>query len=114
MADNEADILAQFQEFLAAKQAKETEDAEKEDFDIEIWNEKGEGVRTRRSHAKDFLAKFGLDVDAEPSEGSGDNQGDGGPKTEPKTGRQSTGKTSNAGGTPSVARKYFVKSPPAK
>lgn len=109
MPDNDPDILAQFQEFLTAKAEQEKENEQSEDFEVEIWDEKGRGVRTRRSHAKPFLQSLGIDIDADPGTGGGDNKGDGGSATDPKTGRQSKGKSSNTTGTQSVARKYFVK-----
>lgn len=62
-AGNNEDLMAEFADFLEAKRAKETEAAESEDFEVEIWDEKGRGVRTRRSHAKPFLNSLGIDVD---------------------------------------------------
>lgn len=99
MADDNSGLMAEFEEFLAAKQAKQAEDAESEDFDLEIFDEKGRGVRTRRSHAKPFLQTLGLDLDPEP-----EKEDDSGEK-KPVKPKQSTGKQSNSG----VARKYFVK-----
>lgn len=109
MPDNDPDILAEFQEFLAAKQESQKADAESEDYDVEIWDEKGRGARLKRSHAKSFLQSLGIDLDEKPEgDGKGD-KGDGGSETGSKGNRQSTGKTSNAGSSQSVARKYFVK-----
>lgn len=103
MADNDADILTQFQEFLAAKKAEEDAENQSEDFEIEIFDGSGKGVRTRRSHAKPFLQSLGLDLDPTPA------------PTEPegKPGKKS-GKTE---GTPAptapvtggMPRKYFTK-----
>lgn len=100
MADNDSDILAQFQEFLDAKAAADKENSDAEDFDIEIWDEKGRGVRTKRSHAKPFLQSLGIDLDPE-STSEPDTKGG---KTSPKT--QKTGTP-----TPptSTVRKYFAK-----
>ena len=114
MADNNEDLMAEFQEFLTQKREAEKANAQEEDFEIEIWTKDGDGVRTRRSHAKPFLQRLGIDVD--PPAGSGDDSGQSGNgKTgdKNKTGRSSTGKTSNATGSQSITRKYFVKTPPA-
>jgi hypothetical protein len=107
--DQDPDILAQFQEFLAQKEASAKEEAEKEDFDIEFWDEKGRGVRTKRSHAKPFLQQFGIDLDPKPEGDNSGDKGDGGTKTKSSGNRQSTGKSSNATGSQSTVRKYFVK-----
>src|ERR1700756_4220744 len=104
MADNDSDILTQFQEFLAAKQQKDAEDAQAEDFEVEIWDEKGRGVRTRRSHAKPFLQSLGIDVDAEPDEGSTDDKGDGGSKDRGKGPKAVPSGPRNASGTQGVPR----------
>jgi hypothetical protein len=78
MADEKTEptdeLMSEFAEFLEAKRAKEKESAEAEDFEVEIWDEKGRGVRTRRSHAKPFLQSLGIDVDTPPK---GDNADDG-------------------------------------
>lgn len=108
MPDQDPDILAQFQEFLNAKAESEKEAAASEDFDIEFWDEKGRGVRTKRSHAKPFLQQFGIDLDPEPEGDNSGDKGDGGTKTPSKGRGQSKGSGSNATGTQSVARKYFV------
>lgn len=101
MADNNPDILKQFQEFMEAKAAKDAEESESEDFEIEIWNKDGAGVRTKRSHAKPFLQQLGLDLDPEPESDSGtDDKGKPKPNSKPK------GPTNPA---PSTARKYFTK-----
>jgi hypothetical protein len=104
MAENDTgnndELMAEFAEFLEAKRAKEKESAEAEDFDVEIWDEKGRGVRTRRSHAKPFLNSLGIDVD--PPANGGTN--DGGDPTKTK-------KTSTRKATPAQAnsvRKYFT------
>jgi hypothetical protein len=102
VADNNDDILTQFQEFLAAKQASENEEKEAEDFEVEIF--KGDqGVRTRRSHAKPFLQQLGIDLDPEPTEPKD-------PKTDGAKGKQSTGKqaaSTAATGNAGVAARYF-------
>jgi hypothetical protein len=74
-AGNNDELMAEFAEFLEAKRAKEKESAEAEDFDVEIWDEKGRGVRTRRSHAKPFLNSLGIDVDP-PAKGTENDGGD--------------------------------------
>lgn len=109
MADTEPDILEQFAEFLKQKEANDKEAAASEDFDIEFWDEKGRGVRTKRSHAKPFLQQFGIDLDPEPSGDDKGDKGDGGTKTKSKGSGQSKGSGSNAAGPQSTARKYFVK-----
>jgi hypothetical protein len=100
VADNDPDILAQFQEFLEAKKAKEEEEANSEDFEIEIWDENGRGVRTRRSHAKPFLQSLGIDVDPDPTP-EGDDKGKAPAKGKPVK----PGGPVNSG----MARKYFTK-----
>lgn len=109
MADeSSSELFKEFEEFLIAKRSKETEDAEKEDFEVEIFD--GEkGVRTRRSHAKPFLQSLGIDLDPEETDGStADQSGDAG-KGDGKTAGKSGGKTANAKGSASVTRKYFIK-----
>ena len=105
MADNNQDLMAEFQEFLDAKKAKEKEAADSEDFEVEIWDENGRGVRTRRSHAKPFLNSLGIDVDPEP-DSSSDNSDDGSKKGDKSRPRQAK---STPAGSSSVARKYFTK-----
>jgi hypothetical protein len=108
VSDNE-DLMAEFQEFLTQKRASEKEAEESEDFEVEIWDEKGRGVRTRRSHAKPFLQSLGLDPDTTPAGKDGDNGGDdkGG---DSKTGsRKSTGKQSSGTQASGTVRKYFTK-----
>ena len=113
MADDTSSLMAEFEQFLAAKQAKADEDAQQEDYEVEVWNEKGQGARLRRSHAKPFLQSLGIDVDP-PANGdtNPDQSGDGSTGDKSKGGRKSTGSQSNATGTQSVARKYFVRSTP--
>jgi hypothetical protein len=98
--DKDDDLMAEFAEFLEAKRAKEQEANEAEDFDVEIWDEKGRGVRTRRSHAKPFLQSLGIDVDSPSADGTSDDGDEGkGPKKPRKTPpKQST----------STVRKYFT------
>lgn len=98
-AENNEDLMSEFQEFLEAKHAKEKEAADNEDFDVEIWDEKGRGVRTKRSHAKPFLQSLGIDLDPEPPDG--DESGD---KAKPKT----TNRKAAPSGSTSVTRKYFT------
>jgi hypothetical protein len=97
MADDNSGLMAEFEEFLKAKQERESSEAAEEDFEVEIFNKDGEGVRTRRSHAKPFLQRMGIDVDPEP-EPEGDDKKPAAKKTPPK------GKTA----TGSVTRKYFT------
>lgn len=113
MPDNEPSILDEFAAFLEAREEAAKNATQEDDYEVEVWNEKGQGARVRRSHAKPFLQSLGIDLDPEPT-GDGDNsgdKGDGGTKTGPKSNRQSTGRAPNATGTVSTARKYFVKSP---
>ena len=100
--DND-DLMSEFAEFLKAKQESEKEQRDSEDFDIEIWDETGKGVRTKRSHAKPFLQKFGIDID----ELTGDDDGDKGDGDKPKPKAKPTGRSSSTSGD--VARKYFAK-----
>lgn len=99
------DILAQFQEFLSQKEANDKANAESEDFDVEIWDESGRGVRTKRSHAKPFLQSLGLDVDPEPdnTDAKDDDKDKGKSKTKP------TGKTAVTNPAATSVRKYFTK-----
>jgi hypothetical protein len=105
MAENETanndDLMKEFAEFLETKRAKEKEDADSEDFDVEIWDEKGRGVRTRRSHAKPFLNSLGIDVDP-PATGNNDGSADE-TKTKKTSPRKATPAQSNS------VRKYFTK-----
>jgi hypothetical protein len=97
------ELMAEFAEFLEAKRASEKESAEAEDFDVEIWDEKGRGVRTRRSHAKPFLNSLGIDVDV-PADTT-DKTDDGDKSKNSKT------NTRKAKPPESTVRKYFT---PAK
>jgi hypothetical protein len=103
------DILAQFQEFLSAKAASEAESSQAEDYEVEIWDDKGRGARVRRSHAKPFLQSLGIDLDAESDGDEGDKGADNGDGTKPAPGRKSTGKQSGNVATGGLARKYFIK-----
>jgi hypothetical protein len=47
---------------LEALQAKENE-PEPDDEYIEIWDDKGAGAKVKRSSAKPWLNKFGIDID---------------------------------------------------
>jgi hypothetical protein len=73
-ASNNEDLMAEFAEFLEAKRASEQETKDSEDFDVEIWDEKGRGVRTKRSHAKPFLQSLGIDVDPPKNDGVDDDK----------------------------------------
>jgi hypothetical protein len=99
MADDNSGLMAEFEEFLKAKQESQKEEADSEDFEVEIFDEKGRGVRTRRSHAKPFLQSLGLDPDPEPPADDKDKD-----KKDPPKGKKATPPQNN-----SVARKYFVK-----
>lgn len=99
-ASNNDDLMGEFAEFLEAKRAKEKESAESEDFEVEIWDEKGRGVRTRRSHAKPFLNSLGIDVDT-PANGGTNDAGDAG-----KGGKANPRKATPA--QSSTVRKYFT------
>lgn len=105
VADDQKDILEQFKEFLDAKAASEKEQADEYDFDVEIWDEKGRGVRTKRSHAKPFLQSLGIDLDPTP-DSSDDKSGGNSPA---KTRQVPASSTARSAG---VAKKYFTK--PAK
>jgi len=111
MADkDDGGILAEFQEFLTQREAANAQAAADADDEVEIWNEKGQGARVRRSVAKPFLQSLGIDLDPPASDdgsdsGSGDGDGKGQSKG-PGKGRSAPPKQS---ATSSVARKYFVK-----
>jgi hypothetical protein len=95
---NNDDLMKEFSEFLEAKRASEQEEKDSEDFDVEIWDEKGRGVRTRRSHAKPFLNSLGIDVDP-PAKDEGVEDDKGGTK---KPARKPPAKSE------STVRKYFT------
>jgi hypothetical protein len=97
MADDNSGLMAEFEEFLKAKQEKESSEAAEEDFEVEIFDKNGEGVRTRRSHAKPFLNRLGIDVDPEPE--PADDKKNPVASKKPPTGKTATG---------SVTRKYFT------
>lgn len=108
MSDND-DLMAEFQEFLTQKRANEEAEKESEDFEVEIWDEKGRGVRTRRSHAKPFLQSLGLDPDTESGGNDGDNNGDDKSGNSKTSGRKSTGSKSTGTQASGTVRKYFTK-----
>lgn len=105
MADN-SDLMAEFQEFLSAKEKKAKEDSEAEDFEVEIWDADGRGVRTRRSHARPFLQSLGIDMETEQDDSGSDN-------TDKDAGKDNKGKPRQAKSTSaqgqSITRKYFTK-----
>lgn len=103
MADE--NLLAEFEEFLTAKRQAEKDEQSSEDFEVEIWDEKGRGVRTKRSHAKPFLQSLGLDPDPEPDKDSGDTDKSGGDTDKKKPGSTRNPPT----GSTSTVRKYFTK-----
>lgn len=107
MADTESgnndELMSEFAEFLETKRANEAKQKEEEDFDIEIWGPDGSGVRTKRSHAKPFLNKLGLDLD-DPKSGSGNESGDETKNTKSNPRKTSTKST----GPESTVRKYFT------
>jgi hypothetical protein len=108
--ENEPTILDEFAQFLQAREESQRNASAEDDYEVEVWNEKGQGARLRRSHAKPFLQSLGIDVDPDPDpESNSGDKGDGGTKAKPTSNRQSKGTGSNATGTQSVARKYFVK-----
>lgn len=90
--------MAQFEEFLKEKNAKEQAEKDEEDFEIEIGDKDGNFVRTRRSHAKPFLQRMGLDLDPESTDGSDKN--DGGDKNK---GTRKPRQTA----APTTVKKYF-------
>lgn len=101
MAENQDDIFEQFKEFLQAKRQEDADASASDDYEVEVFDEKGRGARLRRSHAKPFLNSLGIDLDPETEEeGEGETKG---PKR-PVTPKQSKGPARE-----SVTRKYFVK-----
>jgi hypothetical protein len=111
VADDNSGLMAEFEEFLNAKAQKQAAESQDEDYDVEIWDEKGKGARVRRSHAKPFLQSLGIDLDPEPDPNSGDKGGDGKGGDTSKSNRTSTGRqsTSNATSGSTGVRKYFTK-----
>ncbi len=114
MADDNSGLMAEFEEFLNAKREKEAQSAQDEDYDVEVWDEKGRGARVRRSHAKPFLQTLGIDLDPETGGDDGDQGGDGKSGNTSKGNRQSSGRQSSDAQTGGVARRYFVKQQPKK
>ena len=108
MADGDSELFKDFEEFLKAREAKKKEESDSEDFDVEIWDEKGRGVRTRRSHALPFLNQLGLDLPAEPDK-TKDNDGDDKSKSRSNS---SSNKPSNTP-APGVAKRYFSPKKPS-
>lgn len=113
MADENADLMAEFQEFLTQKRQAEKDEQQAEDFEVEIWDKDGRGVRTRRSHAKPFLQSLGIDVDPPTDDDGSTDSGKSG-KDNTKGSGQTKGTTRNSTGSQSTVRKYFVKNPAAK
>jgi hypothetical protein len=109
VADKDEDLMAEFQEFLTQKRQSEQEAANSEDYDVEVWDEKGRGARIRRSHAKPFLQTLGIDTDDESDGNDDDKSGDGKSGDTPKSNRKSTGSKSTSNAASGVARKYFTK-----
>lgn len=108
MADDKSDLFREFEEFLTQKKAAEDAEKESEDFEVEIWDEKGKGVRTRRSHARPFLQQLGIDLDSTSE--SDDDQSDSSKSDASKGNKKGSGQASRKStGSQSVARKYFVK-----
>lgn len=109
MADDNSGLMAEFEEFLNAKREKETKEAADEDYDVEVWDEKGRGARVRRSHAKPFLQSLGIDLDP-PTDGDNDDKsGDGKGGNSSKSNRTSTGRQSTSNAPGGTVRKYFSK-----
>lgn len=102
MAELDEGLFKEFQEFMTAKQEAEAQNAADDD-EVEIWNEKGQGARVRRSVAKPFLQSLGIDMDPDPSESNDPRDNKQTSKTPPK-GRQASSQPANG-----LARKYFVK-----
>lgn len=113
MPDDQSDLFKEFEEFINAKRQAEKDAESAEDFEVEIWDKDGRGVRTRRSHAKPFLQSLGIDVDPPADSDQGDGTESGG-KTKPKGSGGARGTGSNATGTQSTVRKYFTKNPVTK
>lgn len=110
MADENADLMAEFQDFLTQKRQAEKDEQSAEDFEVEIWDKDGRGVRTKRSHAKPFLQSLGIDLDPDPESDKGnDPESDG--KSKPKGTNKPTGSQRNATGATSTVRKYFTNNP---
>jgi hypothetical protein len=81
---------------LAALQAKEHEPESDDEF-IEIWDDTGAGAKVKRSSAKSWLNKFGIDLDEiTPEEG-----------TEDKPVKKVSSKRSVSDGNVTHASKYF-------
>jgi len=113
MANEQSDLFKEFEEFITAKREAEKNEQSAEDFEVEIWDKDGRGVRTKRSHAKPFLQSLGIDLDPEPDPNSG-KSGDGDTGDKGKGGSKPKSTGSNATGSQSVTRKYFTKNPVTK
>jgi hypothetical protein len=103
VANENEGILSEFEEFLAAKRESEAQNSADEDYEVEVWNEKGQGARLKRSHAKPFLQSLGIDLDPTTD---GDQDGDKN-KTKPKGGKAPAAGATGAQAT--SVKKYFKK-----
>lgn len=76
---------------LEALQAKESEPEPDDEF-IEIWDETGAGAKVKRSAAKSWLNKFGIDLDQVTGEETEETE------QKPKRGgkRETTGNVTHA------------------
>lgn len=81
---------------LAALQAKENEPEPDDEF-IEIWDDTGAGAKVKRSSAKNWLNKFGIDLDEITSDED--------PKEKPV--KKTPGKPTVTDGNVTHAAKYF-------
>lgn len=81
---------------LAALQAKENEPEPDDEF-IEIWDDTGAGAKVKRSSAKNWLNKFGIDLDEVTTD----------EETEDKPVKKSPAKKTTSDGNVTHAAKYF-------
>jgi len=109
VANDDSDLMKEFEEFLNAKKQREEKDRSDEDFEVEIWDEKGRGVRTKRSHAKPFLQSLGIDTDDDSDGDDDDKDGDGKSRDTGKSKAKPTGKQSGNATASGVAAKYFTR-----
>lgn len=101
------DLIKQFAEFMTAKQAEAA--ASEPESEVEIWDKEGNGARVPRSAAKDFLNKFGIDLDESAPESDDDSSGDS-KTSKPKPPANKGTPTGKAG----TATRYFAKRPAGK
>jgi hypothetical protein len=101
---------------IAALQAEADEMGEEDEFDVEIWNEKGEGARLPHGQTTRWLKnKFPELFDPDEPDPDADNQDSDGKGNTPKSGTKPRGKVAPSGNQRTgTATRYFGKRPAGK